>query len=69
MEAAADLFTAHGYAATTIDDIAERAGVSPRTFFRHFPDKEEVLFADDDQLLPVITTAITAGQARCERRT
>lgn len=62
VEAAADLFTAHGYAATTIDDIAERAGVSPRTFFRHFPDKEEVLFADDDQLLPVITTAITAGQ-------
>jgi AcrR family transcriptional regulator len=62
VEAAADLFTAKGYAATTVDDIAERAGVSPRTFFRHFPDKEEVLFADDDRLLPVITTAITAGQ-------
>jgi AcrR family transcriptional regulator len=62
VEAAAELFTAHGYAATTIDDIAERAGVSPRTFFRHFPDKEEVLFADDDELLPVITTAITAGK-------
>lgn len=62
MEAAADLFAAHGYAATTIDEIAGRAGVSPRTFFRHFPDKEEVLFADDDQLLPVITHAITGGQ-------
>ena len=61
MEAAAELFMAHGYAATTIDEIAERAGVSPRTFFRHFPDKEEVLFADDDRLLPAITTAITAG--------
>ena len=60
MEAAAELFTARGYAATTVDEIAERAGVSPRTFFRHFPDKEEVLFADDDRLLPVITTAITA---------
>ncbi len=60
MEAAAELFAAHGYAATTIDEIAKRARVSPRTFFRHFPDKEEVLFADDDQLLPVITTAITA---------
>lgn len=60
MEVAAELFMAHGYAATTIDDIAQRAGVSPRTFFRHFPDKEEVLFADDDRLLPVITTSITA---------
>lgn len=63
VEAAIDLFTAYGYAATTVDQIAQRAGVSPRTFFRHFPDKEEVLFADDDHLLPVITSAITAGRA------
>lgn len=62
MEAAVGLFTCRGYAATTVEDIAERAGVSPRTFFRHFPDKEEVLFADDDQLLPVITASITAGK-------
>jgi len=62
VEAAIDLFTANGYAATTVDQIAHRAGVSPRTFFRHFPDKEEVLFADDDHLLPVITNAINAGR-------
>ena len=62
VEAAINLFTAHGYAATTVDDIAQRAGVSPRTFFRHFPDKEEVLFADDDDLLPLVTNAITAAQ-------
>lgn len=62
VEAAIDLFTVHGYAATTVDEIAQRAGVSPRTFFRHFPDKEEVLFAEDDHLLPAITEAITAGR-------
>lgn len=61
VEAAVDLFTAHGYAATTVEDIALRAGVSPRTFFRHFPDKEEVLFADDDHLLPVVIDAISSG--------
>jgi AcrR family transcriptional regulator len=59
--AALELFVLHGYGATTVDDIAARAGVSARTFFRHFPDKEEVLFATDDELLPVITAAITEG--------
>lgn len=52
------LFGEHGYTATTVDDIAERAGVSARTFFRHFPDKEEVLFADDDELLPLMLATI-----------
>lgn len=54
------LFAEHGYAAVTVDDIAERSGVSARTFFRHFPDKEEVLFADDDELLPALLAAILA---------
>ncbi len=57
------LFVEHGYAEVTVDDIAERAGVSARTFFRHFPDKEEVLFADDDELLPVLLAAIGSGEA------
>ncbi|GAA6528003.1 helix-turn-helix domain-containing protein [Intrasporangium sp. DVR] len=61
MEAAVGLFDMKGYAETTVDQIAERAGVSARTFFRHFPDKEEVLFADDDRLLPTITAGITAS--------
>lgn len=58
--AAVDLFSSRGYAATTVDDIAAQAGVSPRTFFRHFPDKEEVLYADGDRLLPLVTETITA---------
>lgn len=44
-EAALDLFEEHGYEQTTVAQIAERAGVTGRTFFRHFADKREVLFA------------------------
>lgn len=42
--AALDLYRERGYDATTTADIAARAGVNHRTFFRHFPDKREVLF-------------------------
>ncbi len=44
-KAAMDLFRARGYAATTVQEIAEHAGLTERTFFRHFTDKREVLFA------------------------
>src|SRR6202790_1356211 len=44
LEAALNLFSANGYEQTTTDEIAESAGVSPRTFFRYFPTKESVLF-------------------------
>jgi AcrR family transcriptional regulator len=50
-DAALELFAERGYEATTIADIAERAEVSPRTFFAHHPSKEHVLFCEDDQLL------------------
>lgn len=60
VDAAMSLFGEHGYSGTTVDDIAARAGVTARTFFRHFADKEEVLFADDDTLLPVLLASISA---------
>jgi AcrR family transcriptional regulator len=43
-DAALKLFASQGYDTTTIDEIAEKAGVSARTFFRYFPTKESVLY-------------------------
>ena len=44
-EAALELFTERGFEQTTVEDIATRAGLTKRTFFRHFADKREVLFS------------------------
>lgn len=46
-DAARELFVEKGFDETTVVDIATRAGLTERTFFRHFVDKREVLFAGD----------------------
>ena len=47
-EAALALFLERGYEQTTVAEIAQRAGVTARTYFRHFADKREVLFSGAD---------------------
>ncbi len=61
--AALDLFADKGYDSTTVADIVERAGLTKSTFFRHFTDKREVLFAGQDDLVSVLTGAVTAVPA------
>ncbi|MBW8483785.1 helix-turn-helix domain-containing protein [Actinomadura parmotrematis] len=59
--AALDLFVEHGYDATTVAAIAERAGLTKSTFFRHFADKREVLFGAPDLLADLLAGAIAAA--------
>src|SRR3954470_24656928 len=56
--AALELYLDPGYEQTTVADIAARAGVTERTFFRHFTDKREVLFAGSDEFHDAVLAAI-----------
>jgi AcrR family transcriptional regulator len=60
VDAAHELFVAHGFDETTVEQIAERAGVGRRTFFRYFPTKEAVFFADDLARLGRFSAALAA---------
>ena len=62
-QAAVELFCERGYDQTTTAEIAMRAGVTERTFFRHFPDKREVLFDGQAKLRELLTVAITEAPA------
>jgi AcrR family transcriptional regulator len=61
--AAIELFEEQGYEATTVAEIAERAGLTKRTFFRHFSDKREVLFSGSQELQRLWLEGLAAAPA------
>lgn len=63
MHHAARLFADRGFDAVTTEDIAEAADVSQRTFFRHFPSKEAVLYGHVDELRDTMASAFAARPA------
>ncbi len=66
MQAALELFIEQGYDETTVAQIAERAGLTKSSFFRHFRDKREVLFAGQDEFFRLPTEAIVASPPDAE---
>lgn len=56
--AALELFAERGYERTTVAQIAQRAGLTERSFYRHFPDKREVLFAGGEDLQRHLVAAV-----------
>jgi AcrR family transcriptional regulator len=57
-QAAMELYGERGFEQTTVAEIAKRAGLTERTFFRYFADKREVLFAGADSLQEVMVGAV-----------
>ena len=64
MSAAIELFDEQGYEATTVAEIAERAGLTKRTFFRYFSDKREVLFSGSQELQRLWLEGLAAAPAQ-----
>lgn len=58
-----DLFSTQGFDATTVQQIADRANVAPRTFFRYFPTKEAVLYPELDGFMERMAEAFAARPA------
>ena len=61
--AAMELFATKGYEETTVDEIAAKAGIARRTFFRHFRSKEEAIFPDHDDTLERVQAVLEAAPA------
>jgi AcrR family transcriptional regulator len=57
-QAAEELYREHGYGYITAAQIAEKAGLTERTFFRHFADKREMLFAGGSEMQQLASEAI-----------
>lgn len=66
IDAAMELFAAHGYDGTTVADIAAAADIATRTFFGYFPSKEELLFPGADARVQAAIDAI-ASRAPADR--
>src|SRR5580704_10480473 len=60
-KAAMELYRERGFEQTTAAQIAERAGLTERTFFRHFADKREILFAGATQLQDLVVSAVASA--------
>lgn len=61
--AALELFAARGFESVTLADVAAAADVAPRTLFRYFPDKEELLFGEDAVIGAALEDALSARPA------
>jgi AcrR family transcriptional regulator len=66
LEAALDLFAAHGYQATSVDQIADHADLARRTVFNHFPRKRDMLTVWADQRRALTAAVIDDEQVRQE---
>jgi len=60
-DAATELFLENGYAGTTVDQIAARAGVSRNTFFNYFASKSELLWLEVDEALDALAAQLAEG--------
>jgi AcrR family transcriptional regulator len=59
-QAAMQLYQERGFEQATVAEIAKRAGLTERTFFRHFADKREVLFGGSDELRDTLVSTLEA---------
>ena len=60
-QAALELYIERGFEQTTVAEIAKRAGLTERTFFRHFADKREVLFAGAGALQELLVSTVASA--------